>query len=158
MCYQVIRQTRHQLPPPPFARMPLKPSNDSHVRSVDPYVLIVRHRTSSRQRYLSKRGIKTQWSVNPSQSKCYTESLLDAKVNTVRSSVMTTSDPSNFKIYTVDLVIFACLDFYAFIILRLFVMSRICELLMSMIGGTIITTFVRLLNSRISPPGEIRKN
>ena len=71
---------------------------------------------------------------------------------------MMTSNPSVFMIYTVDLVIFACLDFYELMILRLFVMSRICELLMSMIGGTIIIIFVRLLNSRIFPPGDIRKN
>ena len=48
-----------------------------------------------------------------------------------------------------DLVIFACSDFREFVILGVFVMSRICELSISMIGSfIIIIMFARFLNSQ----------
>ena len=61
------------------------------------------------------------------------------------------------KLYTVDLIILACLDFREFVIFLLFVMSRICELSISMIGSNIIIIFARFLNSRIYPR-EIHEN
>ena len=46
-------------------------------------------------------------------------------------------------LYTVDLVIFACLDFREFVILELYTKSRIRELSISMIVSTIIIIISR---------------
>ena len=57
---------------------------------------------------------------------------------------------------TVDLVIFACLNFREFRILALFTKFRIGEFFY--ISAIIIIIFARFLNSRICPLREIREN
>ena len=62
-------------------------------------------------------------------------------------------------VHIVDLVIFACLDFREFVLLRHSAMSRIRALSILMIGSAIIIIiFARFLNSRIFRPREIREN
>ena len=59
---------------------------------------------------------------------------------------------------TVDLVIFACLDFREFLILRLFAELRIREFSFFFSNAIIVIIFARFLNSRICPPREISEN
>ena len=61
-------------------------------------------------------------------------------------------------VHTVDLVIFACLNYREFFILGLFAKVRIRELSFFSSSAIIIIIFARFLNSRICPPREIRKN
>ena len=57
--------------------------------------------------------------------------------------------------YTVDLVIFACLNFHEFAIVRFFKKSRFREFSISMIGSAIkIKKNCDILNSRIFPPSR----
>ena len=58
-------------------------------------------------------------------------------------------------LYTVDLVIFACLHF---LILGLFTKFRVGEFSCSFSSAIIIIIFARFFNSRICPPREIREN
>ena len=60
--------------------------------------------------------------------------------------------------YSVDLVIFACLNLREFHILGLFTKFRIRKFLVFFSSVTIIIILARFLNSRIYPPREIRKN
>ena len=64
----------------------------------------------------------------------------------------------NGYLYTVDLVIFACLNFREFLILRLFTKFRIREFSFFFSGSNIMIIFARFLNSRVCPPREIREN
>ena len=59
---------------------------------------------------------------------------------------------------TVDLVIFACLNFREFLILGLFTKFRNREFLFFFSNDIIIIIFARFLNSRICPPREIHEN
>ena len=59
---------------------------------------------------------------------------------------------------TVDLVIFACLNFREFLILGLFPKFRIREFSSFLNSAFIIIIFGRYLNSQICPPREIREN
>ena len=59
--------------------------------------------------------------------------------------------------YTVDMVIFACLNFHEFLILGLFTKSRSREFLFLLSTAIIIIIFVRFLKLRTCPPREIRK-
>ena len=61
-------------------------------------------------------------------------------------------------IYTVDLVIFACLNFREVMILGLFTKFRIREFFFFFSSVIIIIIFARFLNSRICPSREIREN
>ena len=62
------------------------------------------------------------------------------------------------EIYTVDLVIFSCLNFREFIILGLFTKSRIRQFSLFFSSSIIIKKIERFLNSRNCPPREIREN
>ena len=64
---------------------------------------------------------------------------------------------SFFLIFTVDLVIFTCLNFREFFILGLF-KFRIREFSFSFSRAIIIIIFAIFLNSRIRSPREIREN
>ena len=69
------------------------------------------------------------------------------------------SDHSNHVVaYTVDLVIFASLNFREFLILGLFTKFRIREFTFFFSSVIIIIIFARFLNSRIRPAREIRDN
>ena len=59
---------------------------------------------------------------------------------------------------TVDLVIFAGLNFHNCFILRIFMKIRIHKFPVFSSSAIIIIIFARFLNSRISPPGKIREN
>ena len=56
------------------------------------------------------------------------------------------------KQYTVDMVIFTCLNFHEFPILRLFTKFRIREFSFFFSSAFIIIIFAIFLNSRICPP------
>ena len=60
-------------------------------------------------------------------------------------------------IYSVDLVIFACLNFRKFLILGLFAKLSIREFSFFFSSAIIIIIFARFLNSRIYPRLEIRE-
>ena len=60
--------------------------------------------------------------------------------------------------HTVDLVIFACLNFREFLIWELFTKFRIREFLFFFSSAIITIIFARFLNSRICLPREIREN
>ena len=59
---------------------------------------------------------------------------------------------------TVDLAIFACLNFREFLILGLFTNFRIREFSFLLSSAIIIIIFAKFLNSRICPPRKIREN
>ena len=61
-------------------------------------------------------------------------------------------------IYTLNLVIFAWLNFREFLILRLFTKITTREFLFFSGGAIFIIIFPRFLNSQICPPREIREN
>ena len=61
-------------------------------------------------------------------------------------------------LYTVDLVIFACLNFREFLILGLFTKFSIREYSFFFISAIELIIFVRFLNSRIFPPRQICEN
>ena len=60
--------------------------------------------------------------------------------------------------YTIDHVIFACLNFHEFLILEFFTKIRIREFSFFLISAIVIIIFARFLNSRIGRPLEIREN
>ena len=62
------------------------------------------------------------------------------------------------KHITVNLVIFACLNFREFLILGLFTKFRIHEFSFFFSSAIIVIIFARFLNSRICPPRDIREN
>ena len=61
-------------------------------------------------------------------------------------------------VYTVDLVIFACLNFRELQIVELFTKLRFREFSFFFGSAIILITFASFLNSRICPPHEIREN
>ena len=62
------------------------------------------------------------------------------------------------KRYTVDLVIFACLNFREFLFLRLFTKFRIRDCSFFFSSAILKIIFASFLSSRICPPREIREN
>ena len=65
--------------------------------------------------------------------------------------------PTDYNIYTVDLVIFACLNFREFLILGLYKKFRIREFSFLFSSAIIIIISAKFLNSRVCPPREIRE-
>ena len=80
------------------------------------------------------------------------------KINSRKPIDETNDHNHSFGFHTIDLVIFACLNFRKFPIFLLFTKFRIRDFSFFFSKAIIIIIFEKFLNLRICPPREIREN